>query len=29
MDGSANVNGEVLTGSRIGFGDTKVRFGWL
>jgi hypothetical protein len=27
MDGSATVNGEILTGSRTGFGDTKVRFG--
>lgn len=27
MDGSANVNGENITGSRTGFADTKVRFG--
>lgn len=27
MDGSANVNGENITGSRTGFGDMKVRFG--
>lgn len=27
MDGSANVNGDNITGSRTGFGDTKVRFG--
>lgn len=27
MDGSANVSGELLTGSRTGFGDTKIRFG--
>jgi hypothetical protein len=27
MDGSANVNGENITGSRTGFADVKVRFG--
>jgi hypothetical protein len=27
MDGSANVNGQNITGSRTGFGDMKVRFG--
>lgn len=27
MDGSVNVNGENITGSRTGFGDMKVRFG--
>ena len=27
MDGSANVNGENITGSRTGFADMKVRFG--
>lgn len=27
MDGSANVNGESITGSRTGFADMKVRFG--
>jgi hypothetical protein len=27
MDGSANVNGQNIAGSRTGFGDMKVRFG--
>ena len=27
MDGSANVSGQNITGSRTGFGDMKVRFG--
>ncbi|WP_163408231.1 transporter [Flavobacterium ajazii] len=27
MDGSANVSGDFITGSRTGFGDTKIRVG--
>lgn len=27
MDGAATINDELITGSRTGFADTKIRFG--